>query len=99
MQFHTPTITSLAPSPDTSTYDRTPTIEATITDAQTDLSKADIQLYVDWLPIASTSFAYDTVTDRLAYTPSLAPGLHRVQMIATDPQGLRTERVWSFSVL
>ncbi len=94
-----PSITSLAPSPDTSTSDRTPAIEATITDAQTDLSKANIRLEVDGRTIASTSFAYDTVTDRLAYTPSLAPGRHKVKIRATDPQGLRTDRVWYFRVL
>ena len=42
-----PKITNVVPRPDSSTKDRTPTIRATVSDAETDLTKDAISLYLD----------------------------------------------------
>jgi hypothetical protein len=93
-----PTVTSMRPAPGTNTRDSTPPIGATVRDAHTDLTKTNIQLYVDGRPIFT--FTYDQATDRLSYTPerNLSLGGHKVRVQATDAAGNRTTKQWSFKV-
>jgi dipeptidyl aminopeptidase/acylaminoacyl peptidase len=96
-----PTITNLLPAPNSATTDRTPLTGAKVSDAQTNLSKAHITLFRDGTQIARTQFTYDRVTDRLRYTPpvALSFGWHTVRVVARDPQGLVSQRVWSFRIV
>ena len=96
-----PTITNLLPARDSSTPDRTPLIGAKVSDAQTNLQKANITLFRDGTQIARTQFTYDRVTDRLRYTPpiALSLGWHTVRVVARDPQGLVSQKVWSFRIV
>jgi thermitase len=93
----TSTISSMRPIPGSRTKDRTPLISATVRDAQTNLTKSNLQLYVDGRRIGV--FSYDTSTDRLARTTGrLSYGYHRVRITATDPFGSVT-RTWGFRVV
>jgi hypothetical protein len=93
-----PTITRMGPGPGTRTRDRTPRITATVRDSGTNLSKSNIRLYVDGRRV--TRFSYNAATDRLTYVPRrLAPGYHRVRIVARDAQGLATTRTWVFRVV
>jgi surface antigen len=78
--------------------DRTPTIGATVRDAQTELGKSNISLSVDSQKI--TTFAYNQDTDKLTYTPSskLSFGKHTVKVTARDASSLSTTRGWSFKI-
>ena len=94
-----PTITALSPAPGSTTRDQTPTIRATVGDAQTDLRKADITLVVDGRPV--TNFTYDRRRDRLTFTPRARLELnrwHTVRIVATDEQGERTPKSWRFRI-
>jgi hypothetical protein len=75
--------------------DRTPLIEATVKDAQTDLTQSHITLKVDG---AVKTFAYDAAGDKLVrQSNKLAFGKHKVSVEATDGQETTT-RIWSFKV-
>ena len=93
-----PTVSGMAPAPNSVTNDRTPTVRATVGDLHADLEKADVTLTLDGKDVAT--FSYDRATDRLAYTPStnLAYGKHNVTVSARDSGGLSTTRSWSFTV-
>jgi hypothetical protein len=93
-----PTIKSVRPGPDSQMTDRTPTIGATVRDAQTELGKSNISLSVDSQKI--TTFAYNQDTDKLTYTPSskLSFGKHTVKVTARDASSLSTTRGWSFKI-
>jgi hypothetical protein len=77
-----------------------PTIRARVTDAQTNLTKKNITLWLDGTMISSTSFSYNRDTDRLRYTPGtdLSSTEHTVKVVARDPEGLVTRKPWRFSV-
>jgi Tol biopolymer transport system component len=96
-----PTITNLRPANGSTTTDRTPLIGATVTDAQTNLAKSNITLFLDGTKIARTQFSYNRDTDRLNYTPqtNLSLGKHTVKVVARDQEGLVKTRSWSFSVV
>jgi Tol biopolymer transport system component len=96
-----PTITNLRPAKGSTTTDRTPLIGAKVTDAQTNLTKSNLNLFLDGIRIARTEFAYNRDTDRLTYTPetNLSLGKHTVKVVARDPEGLVKRRSWSFSVV
>ena len=93
-----PTVTSLRPAPGSSTRDRTPTVRATVSDAHTDLTKANVQLSVDGRKILT--FTYDQGTDQLSYTPgrNLSLGGHKIRVQATDGAGNSATRGWGFKV-
>ncbi len=92
-----PTITNVRPAPGTEIRDRTPLIAATVRDAQTDLAKTNIKLFVDGN--RKTTFSYDRSTDRLSYTSEqLSFGSHTVKVVATDGV-LSTTRSWFFMVV
>ncbi|WP_323127103.1 Ig-like domain-containing protein [Rubrobacter marinus] len=84
-------------SPRGSTRDNTPTIEATVRDAQSDLSAENIELFVDGEQVEAR---YDAEENRLSYTPSkaLAKGKHEVKIMATDAGGATGSRTWNFKV-
>jgi hypothetical protein len=90
----------LRPAKDSTTTDRTPLIGAKVTDAQTDLAKSNITLFLDGTKIARTEFSYNRDTDRLKYTPetNLSLGEHTVKVVARDPEGLVTRKLWTFSI-
>jgi large repetitive protein len=94
-----PTITNIAPGPDSSTRNRTPTIAATVQDERANLSKGNITLNLDGAKVGN--FTYDGKSDRLTYKPknNLSFGAHRVEVQAVDPAGNMTSRSWTFTVI
>lgn len=92
-----PTFGETAPVRGSRTRDRTPTIRATVRDAQTDLAKRNVRLWVDGRRVER--FSYDRATDRLAHTAKrLGPGRHTVLIVARDGEGLSRSRLWGFGV-
>jgi hypothetical protein len=93
-------ITNLRPATDSITRNRKPHIRAQVTDAETNLRKVHLTLFVDGVRIARTQFAYNLDTDRLRYKPKsgLSFGRHTVRVVARDPGGLVSRKVWSFRV-
>jgi uncharacterized repeat protein (TIGR01451 family) len=91
-------ITDLLPAPGSTTRDRTPTIEATVRDAETDITLSHISLYLDE---QLRSFSYDQGTHRLTFTPRrrLSFGSHTVRIVARDDAGFSTTETWSFRVV
>jgi Tol biopolymer transport system component len=93
-----PTITDLQPTPNSSTPERKPKIEAAVRDDHTELLKEDVNLTLDKKQI--TTFTYNQGTDKLSYTPpkNLSVGNHTVKIVAKDAEGLNSTQTWTFSV-
>jgi Tol biopolymer transport system component len=96
-----PTITNLSPAPDSTTTDLTPTISATVTDQQTNLTQRDITLKLDGALVPPKRYSYNRNTDTLSYTPAkkLSYAAHSVEVVATDDGGLSTPKSWSFKIV
>jgi Tol biopolymer transport system component len=96
-----PTITNLSPAPDSTTTDLTPTISATVTDQQTNLTQRDITLKLDGALVPPKKYSYNRNTDTLSYTPAkkLSYAAHSVEVVATDDGGLSTPKSWSFKIV
>jgi thermitase len=78
--------------------DRTPVISATVRDDETELTVAQIRLYLDGRP--KQGFSYDQATDRCTYeSGELASGRHRVQVVVEDGQGFEESYAWTFRVV
>lgn len=93
-----PTVTSMRPAPIGRTRDRTPAIQATVSDNRSELASSSIRLSVDGA--GKTSFSYDPANDRLTYASGrLSYGGHKVRIDATDGDGNTTSRSWSFKVV
>ncbi|HET7479643.1 MAG TPA: multicopper oxidase domain-containing protein [Rubrobacteraceae bacterium] len=93
-----PVISVLRPTPNMKTRDLTPTIAASIKDAQTKIAKSGVQLFIDGRKIGK--FAYSQTTGKLVYTcKTLRPGRHAVKVVATDPQGRSANKTWTFRVI
>lgn len=93
-----PSIVGLKPPDGSRTRDRTPTISATVTDDQSELSNSDVQLFVNGKPL--TKFDYDQGTGLLSATiPRLSFGRHTVKLIATDAATNSKEQRSSFEVV
>jgi hypothetical protein len=94
-----PVVTWVSPAQGSRTRDRTPTIRATVRDAQTNLAKANIRLFIDGRRI--TTFGYDTLKDRLMYRPrsKLASGKRTVKIIARDTAGNSVTTIRRFQIL
>ncbi len=90
-----PTVSSVRPTG--RTRDRTPIISALVRDAQTNLVKGDLTLFVNGRKIGT--FTYSPSTDRLTRTVGLPYGSHRVKATATDSLGLVGTRAWTFRVV
>jgi hypothetical protein len=89
-----PTISRLKPSG--KTRDRTPRISAVVRDTQSELTKSDIELYVD---AKARNFSYDADTDKLSgVSRRLSYGGHTVKVVATDGSG-NTENTSRFKVV
>ena len=91
-----PTVTAVRPVPGSKTRDRTPAIGATVTDDGSELTKENIDLYVDGK--AKSAFSYDAATDRLKYTMRLSYSRHTVKIIATDGARNTGTKSWRFTV-
>ncbi len=93
-----PAITQLRPVPGSKTRDRTPLIAATVRDAQTDLTKADVTLFIDGRK--TDIFSYDPGTDRLTRSANrLSYGYHKVRITAADTPVSDGRRTWRFRVV
>lgn len=92
-----PAISSPRPAPGSKTRDATPLVGAVVRDRETNLTKANIRLYVD---ARAKTFSYSTATDRLTYKSSkLKPGAHTIKVVARDAEGLTASRTWTFKVV
>lgn len=93
-----PVARGLSPRAGSATRDRTPTIQASVRDTQTDLSKGDLRLYLDGRGVGS--FSYDRGRDVLRYVPRrpLSYGSHAVKVTATDSVGNTAAAKWAFKV-
>lgn len=92
-----PAIARPRPAPGSETRDRTPTVAATVRDAEGGLAKSDVRLYLDG---RRRSFSYDPATDRLSRTTGrLSHGRHTVRVTAEDAAGNTATRGWSFRVV
>lgn len=86
------------PRPGARIKSRRPSIRATVRDAETNLAKSHIRLFVDGK--RKSAFGYDRSTDRLSYRSGrLAYARHTVKIVATDPHGKRTVKTWRFRVV
>jgi len=94
-----PLVTDVRPAGRSTTKDRTPTVSATVRDAQLDLSASSIKLMVDGRQISGLKYNRDT--NRLSYTPSrpLSYGRHTVSIKTEDTVGLDAYKSWSFKVV
>jgi hypothetical protein len=74
-------------------------VRANVSDANTDLTKSNVQLKIDGQLI--TKFTYDQAADRLSYTPGrkLSLGGHKVRVQATDTAGNSATKGWDFRVV
>jgi glucose/arabinose dehydrogenase len=97
----TPTITNVAPAPGSTTRDRTPTVGATVRDAETDLSKANIFLYRNGNPVGRLKWSYDRATDVLTFTPTtnLGLGTHTIRIDAVDADNVTGTKSWNFQIV
>jgi hypothetical protein len=94
-----PTIDPIKPAPSSKIRDRSPLIEAKVSDAETtNLAQSNIKLFVDGKPIMG--FSYDATTGQLSYQSGrLDRGSHAIQVEATDEQGQKETKVWNFKVV
>lgn len=92
-----PVVRGLTPRDGSSTRDRTPVVQAVARDETTDLTKADLELYVDG---RRRTFSYDAEEDRLRHVSDrLSYGRHTVKVVATDAAGNRSAEAWNFKVV
>lgn len=89
-----PRISNLSPTGVVS--DSTPKIQASVVDLQEMLPKPDVDFFVDGVP--RTNFSYNANSGALSFTSAMKEGRHSVKITATDPQGNRTTRAWTFRV-
>ena len=90
-------ITSVSPVGNISGY--RPTVQATVTDGQSTLTKGDINVYLDGQEVRD--FQYRRTTGSLSFTPSkLASGAHTVEITAgtAGSRNARKRKNWSFVV-
>jgi len=75
-----------------------PTVQATVTDSATTLSKRDINVYLDGQAV--TTFQYRRTNGSLSFTPPrLSPGAHTVQIVAGSAEGSKNaSKSFSFVV-
>ena len=90
-----PTLSAVQPTG--AIRDRTPLLAATVRDAQTNLTKGNLMLYLNGRKIGISS--YNTSTDRMYRTVRLSPGTHTVRVTARDAQGLSATRSWGFRIV
>jgi hypothetical protein len=80
------------------TTDRTPKVVAVVRDGQSELSKDDIQLFLDGKE--KTSFSYNAETDKITYNSKrLSYGSHTVRIEAEDEAGNEASKGWRFKIV
>lgn len=78
--------------------DRTPTISVMVWDDETELTKAQIGLYLDGR--RKWTFSYNQATDTLSYrSRKLSSRTHGVRVVVADGQGLAETYTWRFRVV
>ena len=93
-----PTITPLRPDPGSRVKDRTPTIEAKISDKDRELGKGDIKLRIDGNKVRDFTYYKGRNLLRHISDKNLSYGKHTVKVIAGPPSD-RSTRSWSFRVV
>lgn len=90
----------MLPAYGATTTDGTPVIGAKVTDAETELTKNNVALFLDGAKVERAKWAYNPDNHRVRYVPAsdLPSGVHSVRIVARDPQGLVTRETWRFSV-
>ena len=90
----------MLPAYGATTTDGTPVIGAKVTDAETELTKNNVALFLDGAKVERAKWAYNPDNHGVRYVPAsdLSPGDHTVRVVAKDPQGLVTRRSWSFEL-
>ncbi|QIN80711.1 multicopper oxidase domain-containing protein [Rubrobacter marinus] len=93
-----PVVTPLTPRPNSTIRGLRPTIAAVMRDAETDLAKANIKLWIDGRRVLG--FTYARSSNRLAYRPPrpMRAGLHAVRITANDGRGRSTTKTWRFRI-
>src|SRR5918998_1815356 len=93
-----PTVTNMTPADGTTVRDKRSTVAATVSDAETNLSRDSIRLTIRGENLRT--FSYNRTTERLTYTPrkNFSVGATPVRIIATDEHGGRTRADWTFIV-
>lgn len=93
-----PQITNFKPLERSSTTDRTPRIKATVKDAEQDLGKSNVRVYLDG---GSVDFQFDNATNALSFVPSkqLDYGWHQVRVVVRDAANETTGRTVNFRVV
>lgn len=93
-----PRIGSVRPVNGARVNDRTPRIRATVTDAQTNLAKRHIRLFIDGKRI--TRFSYNQSTDRLDHVAKrLAFGNHKLRIVVRDSGGRTATKSSGFRIV
>ncbi len=94
-----PTVSGMSPRHASVTTDVTPTIRAIVRDNLTNLSKANIKLYVNGALISPTKWSYNASTDALVYnSPKVAKGKKTVRIVATDAAKNVRSASWYFTI-
>jgi dipeptidyl aminopeptidase/acylaminoacyl peptidase len=96
-----PAITNLRPARGSIITNRKPAIGARVTDAETNLARSHVTLFVDGTRTARTELVYDRDADRLRYIPKtpLSLGAHFVRVVARDAEGLVSQKAWRFRIV
>ena len=77
--------------------ERTDAAAVRLDDLQEVLLKSGVDLLVNGAP--RTNFSYNANSGTLSYTAgTMKEGRHSVKITATDPQGAKTSRNWTFRV-
>ena len=90
----------LLPAEGSTTTDGTPRIGARVTDAEAELTRNNVSLFLDGTRVERAKLVYVSDTDRVRYIPrtDLSLGKHTVRVVARDPQGSIARKSWNFSV-
>jgi hypothetical protein len=90
----------LLPADGATTTDGTPVIGVKVTDTEAEFTKNNVNLYLDGVKVERAKWVYNPDNHRVRYVPAsdLSSGVHKVKIVARDPQGLVTRETWRFSV-
>ncbi len=94
-----PTISAVSTRLESTNGDRTLTVRATVKDNLTNLSEANVKLYVNGAPISPTKYSYSASTDRLVYkSQKVSKGKKTVKIVATDAAKNVRTATWYFTI-
>ncbi|MDQ5811711.1 MAG: hypothetical protein M3358_13410 [Actinomycetota bacterium] len=88
------------PADGAATTDGTPVIGVKVTDAETEFTKNNVALFLEGAKVERAKWVYNPDNHRVSYVPAsdLSSGVHKVKIVARDPQGLVTRETWHLSV-